>query len=145
MPTRYFALIAGILYGLIGIAGFVPGFVQPPPEGSPSLAVGAGYGYLFGLFPINVLHNLVHLGLGVWGLAAYGSFSAARIYARALAIIFGVLTVMGLLPVLSTIFGLVPLFGHDIWLHALTALVAAYFGWRAAPVQVRYAGQERRA
>jgi hypothetical protein len=26
-------------------------------------------------------------------------------------------------------FGLVPLFSHDIWLHALTALGAAYFGF----------------
>ncbi len=145
MPTRYFALIAGILYAVVGIAGFVPGVVLPPAEGSPPLALRAGYGYLFGLFPVNVLHNLVHLGLGLWGLAAYGSFPAARVYARALAVIYGVLTVMGLFPVLNTTFGLVPIFGHDIWLHALTALVAAYFGWRGAPVEVRYAGQARRA
>jgi hypothetical protein len=26
-------------------------------------------------------------------------------------------------------FGLVPLFGNDIWLHALLAIIAAYFGW----------------
>ncbi len=144
MPTRYFALIAGIAYALVGVAGFIPGFVRPSPEGTPGLAVTAGYGYLFGLFPINVVHNLVHLGLGIWGLAAYGSFPAARIYARSLAIIYGVLTIMGLLPVLNTTFGLVPIFGHDIWLHAVTALVAAYFGWRAAPVEVGYARQERR-
>lgn len=25
--------------------------------------------------------------------------------------------------------GLVPLFGHNIWLHALVATIAAYFGW----------------
>jgi hypothetical protein len=40
-----------------------------------------------------------------------------------------VLTVAGFIPGLETMFGLVPLFQNDIWLHALFALVAAYFGW----------------
>lgn len=38
---------------------------------------------------------------------------------------------MGLPPVLNTVFGLIPIFGHDVWLHALTALIAAYFGFKA--------------
>lgn len=129
MQTRYFALVAGILYVLVGIAGFVPAFVTAPPAG-PDLAVESGYGRLFGLFPINVLHNLVHLAIGVWGVAAYGSFGAARAFARGLAIIYGVLALMGFFPGLNTMFGLAPLFGHDIWLHAVTAIVAAYFGFR---------------
>jgi hypothetical protein len=37
--------------------------------------------------------------------------------------------VAGLVPGLNTMFGLVPLFGNDIWLHALLAGIAAYFGW----------------
>jgi hypothetical protein len=40
---------------------------------------------------------------------------------------------IGLIPATNTVFGLVPLFGHDIWLHGLSALFAAYFGWVAAP------------
>jgi Domain of unknown function (DUF4383) len=67
-----------------------------------------------------------------WGLAAYRSFAAARIYARAVAVVYGILTVMGLIPVLDTTFGLIPLYGHDVWLHALLAIVAAYFGWAPA-------------
>lgn len=133
MQTRYFALVAGVVYVLAGVAGFVPAFVTAPPAG-PDLAVETGYGRLFGLFPINVLHNLVHLAIGVWGLAAYGSWSAARTFARSLAVIYGVLAVMGFIPGLNTMFGLAPLFGHDIWLHAGTALVAAYFGFRT-PVE----------
>lgn len=39
--------------------------------------------------------------------------------------------VMGFIPVLNTTFGLIPLYGHDIGLHALIAIVAAYFGFRA--------------
>jgi hypothetical protein len=40
-----------------------------------------------------------------------------------------VLMIAGFIPGLSTMFGLVPLFGNDIWLHAVLAGVAAYFGW----------------
>jgi len=32
-------------------------------------------------------------------------------------------------PPLWTLFGLVPLYGNDIWLHGLLAAIAAYFGW----------------
>lgn len=127
MATRYFALIAGVLYGLVGILGFVPGMLRP--AAGPPLTIDGGYGLLFGLFPVNVLHNLVHLGLGVWGIAAYSSFGKARTYAASIAVIYGVLTIMGLIPGLNTVFGLIPIHGHDVWLHALTAIVAAYFGF----------------
>jgi len=140
MGIRYFALIAGIVYVIVGLLGFIPGFLHRPEAGATALTVKAGYGYLFGLFPVNVLHNLVHLGVGIWGIVAYRTLPSARGFARGLAIFYGLLTIMGLFPVLRTLFGLVPLFGHDIWLHAVTALVAAYFGW-AASVEPQYVHQ----
>jgi hypothetical protein len=36
---------------------------------------------------------------------------------------------MGLIPNANTMFGLVPLYGHDVWLHAVLAIIAAYFGF----------------
>jgi hypothetical protein len=138
MAVRYFALVGGIIYALVGIAGLFPAALQPPPPGAPVLTVDTLYGYLLGLFPVNVLHSLVHLALGLWGIAAYRSFTGSRGYARGLAWIYGVLTVMGLIPMLNTTFGLIPLFGHDIWLHAGTALIAAYFGYMApGPARAR--------
>lgn len=131
MPARYiryFALVYGIVFLVVGIAGFVPGLVTSPEE-SPNLAIDMGFGRLFDLFAINVLHNLVHIVFGIWGLAAYRSLSNARIYARSVAVIYAILAVMGLIPVLNTTFGLVPLYGHDVWLHVVLAAVAAYFGW----------------
>lgn len=52
---------------------------------------------------------------------------------------YGALAVMGLIPGLDTLFGLVPIFGHDVWLHAVTAAAAVYFGWFAVtpPAEVR--------
>ena len=140
MRSRSFALAFGIVFLLVGIAGFVPPLVSPPPTG-PDVAADAGFGRLMGLFPINALHNLVHVAFGAWGLAAYRSPSAVRLYARAVAVIYALLAVMGLVPGLNTTFGLVPIYGHDVWLHALLAIVAAYFGFVAAPeVEDRTAG-----
>jgi hypothetical protein len=129
MMTRRFALVVGIIYLVIGIAGFIPGLVQG--QDYPDLAVDTGAGALLGLFPVNVVHHLVHLLIGVLGIAAYRAFNSARLYARGLAIVLAVLAVLGLIEAgnLYTLFGLVPLFSHDIWLHAGTAVIAAYFGW----------------
>jgi hypothetical protein len=143
VETRYFALIVGIVYVLIGILGFLPGLTTPPPPAAPDLAVDAGYGYLLGLFPINVLHNLVHLGVGVLGLVGYSSFSRARTFARGLAVFYGLLAIMGLIPFLRTTFGLIPIFGHDIWLHAVTAIAAAYFGFKGSRTAVTAPPRER--
>ncbi len=131
MNVTRFALIFGIIYVVIGIAGFVPALLQAPDPTAPQLAVNALRGDLLGLFPVNILHTLVHLALGIWGLIAAKSISAAVTYSRALAIIFGILAVLGLIPGLNTLFGLLPLHSHDIWLHAGTALIAAYFGFAA--------------
>jgi hypothetical protein len=51
---------------------------------------------------------------------------------------------MGVLPApFRSTFGLIPIYGHDVWPHALTALIAASFGW-AAPVETRQAGDASR-
>ncbi len=131
MNARTFALIFGILYVAVGLSGFIPGVTTPMEAGAPDLALDAGYGRAFGLFPVNILHNIVHLAIGLWGLASYRRFAAARAYARGLAIFYGLLAVLGLIPLTNTTFGLIPIFGHDVWLHLVSALIAAYFGWAA--------------
>lgn len=133
MNIRTFALSIGIIFLLVGILGFFPALMTAPPQNAPAMA--APYSLLFGMFPINTLHNIVHLGIGAWGILAYKDIDGARVYARSLAVVYGALAVFGLIPGLSTLFGLVPLFGHDVWLHLLAALAAAYFGF-VSPVTV---------
>lgn len=133
MDTKRMAMIFGIVFLAIGILGFVPGMVQPPAADDPDVAFDAGHGRLLGLFPVNVLHNIVHILFGLWGLAAARSFDGARGYFKVVAVAYALLAVMGLLPPpASTTFGLVPLHHHDVWLHAALSLVAAYFGFRRA-------------
>lgn len=129
MLTRRFALIAGIVYLVIGVLGFFPDLRSAPPAHAPHLAVETSYGYLFGLFPVNILHNIVHLAIGLWGVLAYRQLSTSRTFAKGLAALYALLAVMGVLPYLNVTWGIIPLFGHDVWLHALTAAIAAYFGF----------------
>lgn len=138
MGVRYFALIIGVIYILLGLFGFIPGMVATPGTGGPEVTVGAGYGYLLSTFPVNVLHNLLRIAVGIWGVAAFRTYIQSRTYSRGVAILYGILAVMGLLPVLNTVFGLMPIFGSNVWLHALTALVAAYFGFKnPTPAELR--------
>jgi hypothetical protein len=78
---------------------------------------------------VNVLHDAVHILFGVWGLFAASGLAGAVLYARGVAVIYALLTVLGLIPATKTAFGLVPIYGHDVWLHAVLAAGAAYFGF----------------
>jgi hypothetical protein len=125
--TRTFALVFGTIFLVVGILGFVPALVTPAHDAG--LSVHAAHGYLFGLFPVNAMHNLVHIVIGIWGILGSRSLGGALVFSRGVAVIYGVLTVLGLFPATNTLFGLAPIHGHDVWLHAASALVAAYFGF----------------
>lgn len=127
--TRTFAMIWGIVFLALAATGLIPGLLQPPAGTDPDLAVDAMHGRALGIFPVNVLHTLVHLAFGIWGLVAARNWASAKTYAKAVAIIYSMFVVMGLVPGLDTTFGLVPLHGNDVWLHVLLAAPAAYFGF----------------
>ncbi|HEX5185175.1 MAG TPA: DUF4383 domain-containing protein [Allosphingosinicella sp.] len=132
MNTRTFATIFGIVFIIVGIVGFIPGLTPMPGmamDADSNVKMTTLFGYELTLFPVNVLHDIVHLLFGIWGLLAARSLTGARNYFRGVAIIYALLTIMGFIPMLRTTFGLIPLYGNDIWLHALLAIVAAYFGW----------------
>ena len=126
MKTRYFALILGLAFLAIGILGFIPTLPTVEPD-MPPIDQSQYYGLLFGLFAVNWVINALHLLFGIWGVLAYSSFSAARIYAAAVAVVFAILTVMGLFVGFRVLFGAAPLYGNDVWLHAIIAVVAAIF------------------
>lgn len=130
MTIKGFSQLIGWVFLVVGVLGFFPGLkTMPSVVVAPNLSVDGGFGYLLGLFPVNWLHNVVHVGIGIAGIASARSIKSAREFARGLTWLYGVLAIMGILPVLNVTFGLIPLFGHDIWLHAGTAAVAAYYGY----------------
>ena len=129
MNTRTFALVWGIVFLMLTATGVIPGLWHPAGAGHPEMQVDSMYGDALGLFPVNLLHNLVHLLFGIWGIIAYRDWDKAKTYARVVAVVYAMFLVMGLVPGLDTTFGLVPLFGNDVWLHVLIAAPAAYFGF----------------
>ena len=124
MNTRTFALIFGIVFLAVGALGFVPSMVQN--------STGEGlnqHGMLLGMFMISPLHNAAHLLFGLWGLAASRSTGGAVAYFKGVAVIYALLAVLGLIPATADLFGMIPLMGNDVYLHAALAVIAAYFGF----------------
>jgi hypothetical protein len=144
MSTATFAWIFGIAYLGAGLLGLIPAALMPPPADAPPTTFAVLYGYLLGLFPVNILHSAVHIAIGAWGLMAWRGMASPHVFARSLAIFYGVLAVMGLIPGMNTLFGMLPMHGHDVWLHAGTAVVAAYFGWRSELHRERRHASDRR-
>jgi hypothetical protein len=126
------AALIGVAFAAAGLAGFLPPLTPPPPPGAPPLTLDAGYGYLLGLFPVNVLHSLFHLAVGIAGLLACRRAAVARRFVRGFAIALAGLTIAGALPASHTLLGLAPLFGHDVWLHGAEALAAGVVGFAVA-------------
>ena len=79
---KKWATIFGIVFLALGVAGFVPALC---PDGK-----------LFGLFAVDTMHNIVHLGSGVAALAvaAMGEH-ASRNYFRIFGAVYALMMVMG--------------------------------------------------
>lgn len=111
--VRTVAAVFGAIYLLIGLGAFV--------------LLSGGEGDLFGLFPVNVLHNIVHILFGV--ILLYGSMSTVA----AIQTTRGVGAVLLLLGVLGFIIpdglDLVPLGANDIWLHLGTGAILLAVGF----------------
>jgi hypothetical protein len=115
-------MVFGIVFLLIGILGLVS-------TGGMSMAADPAPAMILGLFPANLLHNIVHILFGVWGLWAARTFSGAKMYAQVGGVIYIVLAICGL--VIPSTFGLLPNGGNDVWLHAVLGLVLAGVGFTA--------------
>ena len=128
MTTRTFALVLGVGFIVAGVAGFFPTPAEPPA----GLTQTHGFGHALGILPVNTFHNIVHLLFGLIGIAAArGAIMSPKAFAQLVAVAYGVLVVMGLLPQTNTTFGLIPIYGADVWLHVIIAAAAAYFGFVA--------------
>ncbi len=116
------AQIFGIVFIVVGIAGFFSSGMSMDADAETATK-------LLGLFPVNVLHNIVHLLFGAWGLVASRTFDSAVAYCRYSGLAYLGLAVLGLFA--PDLFGLVPIGGHDIWLHVVLGLVLAAVGFTA--------------
>ena len=116
------ARVFGFVFLLIAALGFLASGMSM--EADPALAP-----RILGLFPVNAIHNAVHLLFGVWGLAASRTVSGAALFAKGAGAIYVVLAILGFIA--PSTFGLIPIGGHDIWLHALIGVVLLTVGFQA--------------
>lgn len=121
--ARSVALVFGAVYVVVGLAGFLPPLVTgDAPADMPSAT-----GNLLGIFPINALHNIVHLVIGAALLYGSTGTSAARMVARVVGIVYLAVGLLGI--VVPDTFGLMPIGGTDILLHLGSAAVLLYIGF----------------
>lgn len=106
----------GFVLLAMGIMGFIPGLT--PDD------------HLLGVFHVDPLHNLVHLGSGVVALwAGYTSRRASRMYFQVFGIIYGLVAIMGFLAGDNDVLGLMANNTADNWLHVVIAGSALLIGF----------------
>lgn len=88
--AKLYAQVLGWVLLIVGILGFFP-FLG----GSPTMTASA----LLGIFPVNLLENLVHILTGVLGLFAgyYMGGEYSRTYALVFGIVYALVTVGGII------------------------------------------------
>ena len=118
--VQWAALAFGVIYLVAGLLGFIP-----------SLQTNHA---LFGIFRVNLLHNLVHVVIGIGGLAAVSSLANSRTFCQVVGVILLLLGVIGI--GIPNPLGLLYIGQADVPLHLVSGAMLAYFGF-AAPVSTR--------
>jgi uncharacterized membrane protein YuzA (DUF378 family) len=112
-PAQLLALAIGVVYTLVGIAGFfVTGFDNFAAETDKTLLG----------FEVNPLHNIVHLVIGLAGLALWRRLDTARTYGWLLAAGYGLAFIYGLFAAGNRDINFLSLNGADNILHLVSAL-----------------------
>ena len=106
-PAQTFALVFGAVYVLVGILGF---FMDP----------------VLGIFEVNTLHNIAHLGVGALFLMGSRTHAMAKQVSLIIGVVYGLLAILGFAGILVP--DLLDANTADDFLHLGTAAVALYFG-----------------
>jgi hypothetical protein len=117
--TQKITAMFGVVFIAVALLGFITGGMSMDAHMSSAPR-------MVGLFPINAAHNAVHLVFGVWAIFAAKSAASARRYCLLSGAIYLLLAGIGF--VLPETFGLVPIGGNDITLHAVLGIALTMVG-----------------
>ncbi|MEO5668620.1 MAG: DUF4383 domain-containing protein [Bdellovibrionota bacterium] len=133
MHPKRFALIIGLVLFVVGVLSFIPAFTMNPAEGLPNIKLETSYGLFLGYFAMNILNKIALIGFGLLGIWASSrpttNLPASINYSRTLFVVMGALAVLGLFTSTQTLGGYMPLWGFEVWSHAVVAVLGAYFGF----------------
>ncbi|MBI4079936.1 DUF4383 domain-containing protein [Candidatus Kaiserbacteria bacterium] len=108
------AWVFGIVFLVIGLAGFVPALAQD--------------GMLLGIFEVDPLHNVIHLLSGILAIGAVLAGNYARLYFQVFGVVYGIVAVVGFMQG-DTVLGLIATNTADHVLHLIIAAVALWAGF----------------
>lgn len=133
MHIKNFALIGGLIMLTMGLISFLP--AMNVTEGLPPLYINMSYGMFLDLFPMNIFNKVTLLIFGLGGLGAYfttkDTLHYSIIFSKVVFWVMGALSIIGLFPETNTLFGYWPLFGFEIIVHGIFALIGGYYGYIA--------------
>jgi uncharacterized protein DUF4383 len=112
------ALAFGIVYLLVGILGLLPFAGGTYTQANSNL---------LGFVPINLLHNIVHLVIGIAGIAAAGSLARSRQFCQVFGVVLILIGVVGIF--VNNPLSLIPIGGFDVVIHLVTGGILSYFGF----------------
>ena len=125
-PVQAAAALVGVLFLLVGVLGFIPGITTD--SGSLETAGHESHAELLGIFQVSVLHNVVHLLLGVAGVALARTRSSARAFLVGGGASYLLLFLYGLVVDDDSQANVVPLNTADDWLHLVLGVGMVVLG-----------------
>lgn len=117
------ALLFGIVFLVLGVLGFVP--------------AAAPGGLLFGHLHVSLLHNLVRLAIGVFGVyvgwcycsETCGKWCDPRLFFKVVGVFYAVLVVLGLVHGGEPVLGVLVSNHADTIFRVVVAVVSLYLGF----------------
>ena len=120
-PIEITALVAGGIFAVVGILGFIPGVTTNYSElafaGPDSGAM------LLGIFQVSILHNIVHLLFGAAGLLMGRTDNQAKYFLVGGGVVYLAIWLYGLLIDQASTANFIPVNTADNWLHAVLGVV----------------------
>jgi Domain of unknown function (DUF4383) len=120
-PAQTFALIFGVTYLLVGLVSFFATGFDPA----------TGDAGTFIIFPVNLVHNVIHIAVGALLLAGSRAHDSAKTVNLAVGVVYGLVTVLGAAGALEFL-NIDDLASPDNFLHLATSLLAIYFATAGA-------------
>ena len=120
------ALLFGIVFLIVGIAGFIPGATTDYERLS---VIGGEGAHLLGIFGVNWLENVVHLGYAVAGLWAATNAVRSRQYFLWGGAVYGLVWLYGMLIDVQSDANLIGVNEPANWLHFALFVVMVGMGF----------------
>jgi len=125
-PAQKVAVAFGVVFLLVGIAGFIPGLTTGLD--TTQFAGHDSGALLFGVFQVSILHNIVHILYGLAGLGFAATHVGARNYLIWGGAVYALLWLYGLIIADDAVANFVPVNTADDWLHLALAVAMILLG-----------------